>query len=251
MTTSTNRWSFAAQVEPSDKVRLRGFIRNEITYYNALLTAFAARMRTTPEVFTEVDEALFGEVAAQGYRVTSLTRENLPSALKRLSGILFDADGRSALSERAIMFLDSISVPTILHPETRRAMAIEMLRTHIRQADALKRTTNRADQVLAGPVELLHPIEARIKRHVQIPARSVLISDDGASFRTAYNGTPITLRPTVNPDIRWNIMVIRDEDAHGENGLWTVELRQESADYLTRLTDAPVKGKKRQKSFVR
>lgn len=251
MTTNRpSRWSFEAVVDPNDKVRLRGFIKNEIAYYNALLAGFASRLRTAPDVFSELPEDIVGEVAAHGYNLRAFTPENLPAGLTRHKGLLFK-DGKLAVSDRVLMFLDVVSVGAVLHAEARRAMAIEMLRAHVRQADALNRTSARFDQVLAGPVELLHPVEARIKRHLQLPRKAVHLSEDGKTFRTSYNGVPIVLRPTGLPkDANWTVCVIRDDENQGV-GSWTVEFRQESSPYLSKLTDVPFNTKKRRREFAR
>jgi hypothetical protein len=48
------RKSFDAQVPEGDVARIRGFIKNEITYYNVLLGAFSSRVRTMPDLFDEL-----------------------------------------------------------------------------------------------------------------------------------------------------------------------------------------------------
>lgn len=246
-TTRKNRWSFEAVLDANDKVRIRGFVKNEIAYYNGLLAGFASRLRTMPEVFDEVPEDFLGTIAQHGYSVRALTPDNLPAPLARFRNMMFQ-DGRLALSDRVALLLDVVSAGAVLHPEVRRAMAVEMLHAHQRQAEGLSRTTNRVDQVLAAPVELLHPIEARIKRHIQLPKAAVLVSPDGRSFQTRYNAKPIVLRPQGLPeDASWNLLVLRDDEQHGV-GSWTAEFRQETASYLTRLTDVPFNTKKRKKA---
>lgn len=239
------RWSFEATVDSSDKARLRAFVRNEINYFNEILLGFASRLRTSPELFTEVNEGLLGEVAANGYNVRNYSDDTLPESLKKFKNVIFQ-DGKLALSERTLLLLDVVISATILHPAAKRALAIEVLREHVRQADALRRTTVKFDQVLQHPVELLHPTESRIKRHVQLPRSAVFLNEARTEIRTAYNGKPIVLRQAVPADANWTMLVIRDDErpGHVREGGWEVEFRQEKADYLPRLTDTPFMRKK-------
>lgn len=244
MSSQPTRWTFEATVAPSDKVRLRGFTKNEIAYYNALLNGFGSRLRTMPEVFDEVDEKLIGEIASVGYNIRTLKADALPNGLRGMQDSLFDEEGRLILSERVLLFLDAVGVAAVLHPEARRAMAIEMLLEHRRQAAALAQTSKTEGQVLRSAVELLHPHDGRLKRHVQLPAKAVVVGVDGRTIRSAYNGVPIVLRQPIPDNIRWNVLIIRDEDSNGLTGDWHVELRQDPAAYLLRLTDAPLKSRK-------
>lgn len=242
MSSHQNRWIFESTIEPSDKVRLRGFIKNEIAYYNALLNGFQSRLRTMPEVFDEVDGALLGAVAAHGYNLSAFDNaEILPATLKPYAKILFDAQGHPALSERVMLFIASVSVSTVLHPATREAMVLAFLEEHRRQAASLSRTVNnREDQVLASAVSLLHPHDGRLKRHLQLPARAAVIGADRRSIRSSYTASPIMLKQTIPDNATFNVIVVRDEEGAGE-GNWMVELRHDPNDYMVRLSDSPIK----------
>lgn len=243
--TQNTRWAFEATIEPSDKVRLRGFIRNEIAFFNALLPGFGSRLRTMPELFREIDSGLLATVAAYGYKLQNQTPEKLPVNLQPWKNVIFDEAGALRLSERALMFFDAVAIPGVLHPEVRRAIVSTMLEAHVRQAEGLSKSTSKVDQVLVAPVELLHPFETRLKRHLQMPAKAVVLSADGRSIRSAYTAEPIRLRSPVPENAKWNVMVVRDEDRMGQLGDWVVELRQEPTDYLARLTDTPLNKKPR------
>lgn len=231
------RWSFPATIDQSDKARLRAFVRNEINYFNEILLGFSSRLRTSPDVFSEVNEAMLGEIAAGAYQIRNFTADTLPENLVKFKSVIYQ-DGKIALSERVLLLLDVVVSPTVLHPATKRAMAIEFLREHVRLASALSRTTAKIDQVLQHPVELLPSAEARTKRHIQLPKSAVSITANGVI--TAYNSKPIMLKNAPPPEANWNLLILRDEDRPGEavNG-WVAEFRQEKTDYLPRLTDTP------------
>ena len=243
-----NRWTFEAVVSPNDKIRLRSFIKNEIAYYNALLVAFAARLRTMPTLLNEVNRELMGEVAAHEYNVQAMTPETLPKSLERFRSVIF-SEGGFALSGNMLLFLKDVSVGSVLHPETRRAMALQMLAAHQKITDSLSRTSSKLDQVLVAPVELLHPLEARVKRHVQLPRKAVVT--DGETIRTSYNAVPISFKfGSLPAEATWDVLVIRDDESNG-TGNWVAEFRQSETDYIVRLTDVPVNTKKRRREYAR
>jgi hypothetical protein len=239
MDTRNSRWTLEATVDPNDKSRLRGFVRNEIAYFNALLAAFSSRLRTMPEVFTEIDHGLLGEIAAHGLGGWQFTQDTLPRHLSKFKTALF-TEGKLTLSDNARLLLADVSNSIVLHPSVRREMALEVLKAHVRQSDALRRGSSRIDEVLAAPVELLHPIESRTKRHIQLPRSAVHLSENGATIATAYNAVPIALNPPLPKEFQWNLLVLRDEDRPGEPRAWVAEFRNEKTAYLVKLSDPPL-----------
>lgn len=239
------RWSFEATVDPNDKGRLRGFVRNKISYYNGLLAGFSSRLRTSPEIFGEIDETMAGELASLGVNLRSFSAETLPESLARFKNRLFE-DGRLVVPERILLLLDVISVPTVLHPAAKRAIVVEVLRAHVRQGAQLSKSSSKLDHAHSGPIELLHPTESRIKRHIQLPKSAVRFNEARDTIKTAYHSTPIKLRGSLPADAHWNLLVIRDDErtGHHKEGGWAVEFRQEKADYLPRLADTPFNSKR-------
>lgn len=239
------RWSFEATVDANDKGRLRGFVRNEISYYNGLLAGFSSRLRTAPEIFGEIDETLAGELAALGVNLRAISADTLPESMSRFKNRLFE-DGRLVVPERILLLLDVISTPTVLHPATKRAMVTEVLRAHVQQGAALSRKSSKLDHVHSGPIELLHPTESRIKRHVQLPKSAVRFNEARDTIKTAYHSTPIKLRGSLPADAQWSMLIIRDDErtGHHKEGGWSVEFRQEKADYLPRMADTPFNSKR-------
>jgi hypothetical protein len=228
-----SRWTFEAEVAPDDKPRLRSFIRNEISYYNGVLAGFAPWLRTSPEIFATINEALLGEMAALGVSISSLTSDNLPKTLEPYRAYLFDENGRSSLDERTKLLLGAVGNTVSLHPATRRALVVEMVRTHRSQAEDMMKKTS-------GPITHIQPHDGRVKRHVQLVNRAVVV-DDGKAVRSAYNAVPIKLHGVLPTDAKWNVCIIREGESNDRNK-WGVEFRyQEKADYLLRLTDPPLR----------
>jgi hypothetical protein len=216
MNNQQTRWPVEAFIEPADKISIRSFVRNEIAYYNALLASMGSRLRTMPEVFNEMSDNLLIEAAVRG--VNAIEQD---------------------LDERTRLFLEAVSGPAArsVHPATRAAMAVEMLRAHRIQADGLQRTKG---EDLAAPVSLLSPHDGRVKRHVQLPKPAVTVLSS-EMIRIPYARQPILIRG-VFPITGWNVLVVRDTDRPGEEpGPWMIEFRKEPSDYLLRLTDPPLK----------
>lgn len=232
-----NRWTTEALIDPQDRSRVRAFIRNEMAYYNALVTSFGARLRTMPEIFEEVDEGLLAAVAADGFNLRSFDENSLPEKLSGFRGALFE-EGKLKLGERELLFFDAVTVGATLHPDIRRAIASEILRVSRSQADALRQSPGKMDQVHRGPVELLTPHDGRVKRHVQLPAKATRLSEDRKRLAISYATKPLVLSQPA-PDTRYNLVVVRDVEGPGRNERWEVEFRQEQAPYLVRLTDPP------------
>lgn len=198
------RKSFDAQVPEGDVARIRGFIKNEIAYYNVLLGAFSSRVRTMPDLFDELT----------------------PELLKQAVTVGVDPKDRS-IRERVHIFLKEIAVANgALLPSVRENMVCEMLETYRRLGDALKKQTR--------AVELLSPMEARTKRNLQVPRENVRV--EGNRITIPYAKAEITFQGQL-PD-RWDVLALRDPSGAGD---WKVEFNIRPEGYDVRLTDPPIR----------
>ena len=239
-------WSFILSLSATDAARARRFIAEEIIYYNALVDGLSGPLRTmsaTIQAMTGRLETLFGEVAATGVDVRTLKEDDLPSGLASLRDVIF-RDGKLNIDIRTLLILDVARQPSAISGHVRRGMAIEMLRAARDQAAVLSNTLNRDDQVYKFAVEALSPIDPRSKRHLQLPRAALKTVDHGGKTAIAvpYLATPLHI-PT--PPIQWNYLVLRDDEATGRTGQWTMELSKETGHYGLKKTDGFLGRKKK------
>lgn len=235
------KWSGVVEIHADDKARIRGFINQEIAYYNALVNGFAPWLRSNPEAFDDLDIELLGEIAGANIKLDSLTPDNLPQQLHRWKNRLFQ-DGKLALSDSHKILWSVVTHPAVVIPAIRKGMAVEFLRHHKAQADALRSV--RSGGELAAPVAVMQTHDGRIKRHVQIDRASVKIMDDGYEVKTPYNRYPIKL--DAKAPSQWSLMVLRNGEGNNYD-LWAIDFYQQSHPYLTTLADAPMNSRKSQK----
>lgn len=233
-------WTTPVVLTPNDALRVPRAIAEEIRYYNGLIAGLNGPQRTMPDTFKALTgrlEQAFGAVAASGKPVSSWRADGLPGELAAYRDLLFE-DGKPRLDTKTRMLLDVAAVPAMLHPETRRAMAVEMLKAFREQSAALASTLHRADQVYRRAFETLVPIDARVKRHLQMPRAAILLGEDEEATLLRVPGVVEPLR-LPRPPLTWNIALLRPEVSG-----WSLELRRESAPYLVRLLD-PVLSRRR------
>lgn len=239
-------WTTPVALTLGDAQRLARAIAEEIRYYNGLIAGLNGPQRTMPDTFKTLTgrlEQAFGAVAASGRAVSSCRAEHLPGELAAYRDLLFEND-RPRLDTKTRMLLDVAAAPAVLPPETRRAMAVEMLKAFREQSAALTSTLHRNDQVYRRAFEMLVPIDTRVKRHLQMPRAALRVDESDAALVLRVPGVAEPLRLPPAP-LTWNIAVLRP-DATG----WNLELRRESAPYLVRLFD-PVPSRRRKAQAAR
>lgn len=228
------KWNYSVTLSAAEKMRLRGFIAQELGYFNGLVAGFAAPMRSMPDAIlgmTGGTETLFGEIAALGVDVSHLKKDALPERLVNFANVIFDERGRLAFDAKTTLLLSIANHAGQIDPIVRRAMAIQVLRAARDQAAVMKQTMGGEQARYA--TKALSPMEERAKRHLQMPQDAVTVSD-AASDKMMMVTIPYLSRPLEipRPAAAWNQIVIRDT---GE-GDWAVELSYQSERYdITRV----------------
>lgn len=223
------KWNYSVTLSPAEKLRLRGFIAQELGYFNGLVSGFAAPMRSMPDAIlgmTGATETLFGEIAALGIDVSRLKRDALPERLTNFANIIFDEQGRVAFDAKTALLLSIANQAGQIDPVVRRAMAVQVLRAARDQALVMKQTLGGEQARFA--TKALTPMEERAKRHLQMPQEAVKVSD-AASDKMMMVTIPYISRPLElpRPATAWNQIVLRDA---GE-GDWAVELSYQTERY--------------------
>lgn len=236
-------WTTPLPLTTGDMQRLARSIAEEMRYYNGLIAGLNGPQRTMPDTFKNLVgkmENLFGAIAASGHQISTLTPSSVPVELNAFRDVLFDSDGKSKLDVKTRMILDVAAAPGVLPPETRREIAMEMLRTFRNQSEALSGTLLREDQVYRRSVETLVPIDMKVKRHLQIPRSALTVIEHADDIVLHIPGVQSPAKLPV-PPLAWNIAVIRPDSEQ-----WSLELRKESVPYMLRLFD-PIPSRRKSK----
>lgn len=237
-------WTFRVEVSPSDKLMARQIIRNEIGYYNALLAGLASRPRTAPKFMVDLVgsyEIILGEVAAHRYNLRNMKPDNLPVSLQPYQRLLF-GDGNRRVDEKLVMLAEVFATHAEIHPETRKTMALAMLKFYRDQSALFLSENNRSDQAYRMAGETLESLDHRSKRSFQLPRSSLnIIKKDGDTVvYLPYFSQPFVLSEHI-ADSDWNLLILRDEDYGSMAAKWTLEISKEPNQYLVKKFDSPVR----------
>lgn len=236
-------WTTPIQLSSGDMMRLTRTIAEEIRYYNGLIAGLNGPQRTMPDTFKTLVgslENVFGAIAASGYQISSGHPDRLPAELSPFKTTLFE-NGKSKLDAKTRMVLDVAATPGALQPETRKEMAMEMLRTFRNQSEALNSPLLHGDQIYRRSVETLVPIDSRVKRHLQMPRSAIGVTEKEDVTELTIPGVASTITIPA-PPLRWNIAVFRPDPTG-----WNLELRREGVSYMVRLFD-PIPSRKKAKA---
>lgn len=245
-------------LNPSDVTRARRFMNEELAYYNALAEHFNSIIRSQPEnilLLTGEWEKLFGQLAYENVNPSKFRFAKpdceLSEGLEPFRSLLTgkDASGKRTLTETLIVLLEAAAKPGMVHPRTRRAMALEMLAYYREQAKAATQTIR---TTVMGEVELsyktsfatLEKLDDTRKRHLQIPREALKWKWDEVN-KVMYLFTPYTANPIRVPGLHyledkpWNLLVLHQEGGRiaTTNTPWKVELRNVPSGYMLKYVE--------------
>jgi hypothetical protein len=241
-------------LHPTDKNRMTAMMREELKYYNQLISMLAAMSRAFPERYLEIDETkerLFGDIAYTGFDVRKIvhkTNVELPEKLKPYETLLLgkDSNGKRYLDERLTTFLENAVIPCGTHPQVKKNMAVEIFRFYKEQARIRLQKVPKMQQeemMYKNSPQELETVDSIRKRHVQLPKSIVDVEwDEGnevSKVYTPYNTKAIQIENVNLKDEYWNIMIIRQEPGciPASSTPWLLETKAVPAGYLVKLLD--------------
>jgi hypothetical protein len=239
------------EINPSDKLRLERFCKEETSYYNYLIAGFSSRVRAFPENILEFDDnwqKIFGFVAETKTRLKPLLKESrsspLPKFLEPYRSIIF-----SNLTERRALLCDIAAGPGNIIPKVRHNMAIEILSFYIEQATRIMTPaakTSNEDEALLYKVapEMLEIVDTSRKRHLQIPKSELVVTWNESLFaseiRVGYAAYPIRI-PNINlvENHNWNFILIHQQPGIVPNPStpWMIDFRRTNSLYMLKYLD--------------
>lgn len=244
-------------ISPTDKVRLKDFMKQELAYYNALVEGLGPRTRTFPETILALHkdwENLWEALAFEGKSLKPYERAKedavLPETLEKHRKMLLgkDTKGERFLNERMFNIMNVATTSAVLHPQVRRNMAKQALEFYKDQAAKLIKRNDEAmgDQDLySKPIDLLVTQDMITKRHLQIP-RSALnavywyADQDLTEIYHPYSESPIKIHGhNLENNNHWNLLIIHQQPGMEVTAKdpWVVDIRHSGVPYIIKYQD--------------
>ena len=245
------------EVSSIDKTRLKGFMQQELAYYNALVEGLGPRARTFPETLLALHqdwEALWAVIAAEGrsLRAYQWSKDDvqLPECFEPHRRMLVgkNSKGERFLDERMFNIMSIAASPGTLHPTVRRNMAVLALEFYKDQAAKLIKRNDEAfgdDDLYNKPIDLLVSHDIVTKRHLQIP-RSALNAvyyyekvDETHIFHPYSENAVIIPGYDFEHNNHWNMMMIHQQAGVDvtPSSPWVVDIMRTNRPYDLRYVD--------------
>ena len=241
--------SYNINIDPVTKKHLKFFMANELAYYNTLITNATMRLRAFPEEVMELKEGyerLWNAIAWSGMNIRELAKIELkkwPNELRTAVPSSSTKNGKLNLSDRKMMLFDSISYQGKIHPSMRRAIASELFRTMIPQAEQLVQSQKNTTGQMRSPVHMLMPFEYPEKRHIQLTRDLIKIKwnpeNRSTEITVPYTDKPLIVKDHNITDERFDMIVIRQQPnvEVNEASSWQITLLNTNHRYMMELTD--------------
>lgn len=251
-----NSWRFQLDIEVGDKNRLQDTMKQELTYYNNLVSNFDSIVRTSTDIllqFGEEHDKLFADLALIRFDINTLINKGstseLPESLEKYRKLLLEKDeaGTRNMTERMSIIMEVAGSLGSIYPAMRKNMAAEVLKFYKDQAKIRLQAVplgQRNELMYRTTPAALETHDRTKKRHVQLTKPCTKISWDekeGKSFiKTPYTMEPLVVREVnLTKETQWNIMVIHQEAGNIPipSTPWYVELKSVPVAYLTKYID--------------
>lgn len=241
----------------ADKLRLKEFMKQELSYYNALVEGLGPRARTFPETLLALHkdwENLWSTLAEHGQSLKPYERAAedcaLPEHLEKHRRMLVgrDSQGRRFLDEKMLNIMSIATRPAVLHPMVRRNMANIMLEFYKDQAAKLIKRNDEAhgdEDLYSKPIDLLVAQDMVTKRHLQIPRAALndvryIEGKDCTELYTPYGENPIVIEGyNLENNNHWNFIIIHQQpgvEVTAKNP-WFVDIKYSQSPYLIKYQD--------------
>lgn len=230
------------------KMQLWHCMDQERLYHNELVNQLNAKTRVMAnEILAIKDqhEKLWGAVAQSRIKLSQVARkpiEEWPEHLKTFHDLVVK-DGKQLLSEKSLLIYDIAAAESNLHPQMRKAIALEILRWIQPQAKQMLGLNNSSGQ-MGSPVHMLQPLNPENKRHVQLLGSMAEISYDESqnlsTIRIPYSSKEIVIRNQDLTKTPYDNIVIRQTPGRNvdANSPWQITIKEGKGRYMLDLVDA-------------
>lgn len=241
--------SHVIDIDSVTKRHLMFFMKQELDYYNTMVNNATMRLRAFPDEILGLKdgyERLWSNLAYNGRSIRELAKLELkkwPRELRTSVPQSATKNGKLALDERKLMMLDIAGTKGNIHPQMRRTLAAELLRSMMPQAEQLANAQRNSAGTMRSPVHMLTPLEYPEKRHLQLSSDIPSMVWDPENKRTEitvpYTDKPLIVRDFNLTDEKFDIMIIRQQPnvEVTDSTPWQIALMHTSHRYLLDLTD--------------
>jgi len=250
----SNQKNFEIELLPNIKSNLEYFILQELGYYNTLVEQLVPRLKAFPQDILSIKDKekriwdACAEHAINPQKLLDHPRSEWPKHLDFMYDMLYDQAGKCKISPAHISIMGIAASPARLHQKVRRAIASEVLKYMLAQADVLFSAMK--TETLKSPVQMLQTYTTESKRHLQIPYSLLKIRYNEESDKT-YIGIPYSKAEIELPHVDltqppFRLLVIRSPNAtsRSSNQKWEIDIMDSLNDYIISLND-PVERKRR------
>lgn len=244
--------NFDIELDKKTEGDLLYFVRQELEYYNSLINKLTPRLRAYPQDLISINDRekrvweSCAEHAVDPQKFLDYPVEQWPAHLQHLHSHLYNTDGSVKILPAQISIIGIAATPAKLHQTVRRAIANEILKYMIGQADTLLAAMK--TETMKAPMQMLQTHTLDTKRHLQIPRNLVQISYDEENHASKIS-IPYSNRALVVPHFDltesvFKIMLVRAPHPNSPNQHWQIDLRDGQSQYLIAMTDTPERRKK-------
>ena len=217
-------------ISSTDKMLLSRYAAEELNLYNSLITNFQSAFCRNPDVILQISDVqigLFGLLCQYNISVREAKQTN-----KIDQQILND------VSESAEILFEVAKYRSAVIPETRKNMAIEILRFFRNQADTKKQqVANSVYQEYKNSFRTVGTFSSNQKYHLQLNRKSCTITYD-AELSKSTVWIPHFKKPIISIDdvdlssSLWNLVIIRPL---GQD--WYADFKSVGYNYLIKYMD--------------
>lgn len=238
--------TYQLDIDHTAKAKLWKYIQHERQYHNTLVNELNSRLRVmSGELLSIKDhhEKLWGAVAYSGIKLKTLVKkpvEEWPAELRPFANLIVH-DGKIAISERMQMIYDVAATDAAIHPEMRRAIAMEILKWVQPQAKSINTMLTNSTGQLSTPIHMLQPLSVENKRHIQLLGHITDISYDEeqrvSTVHLPYADYDIKIKNQDLTKTPHDNIVIRQNPNNTPTDSWVMTVKEGNGRYQVDMVD--------------
>lgn len=252
--------SHTIDIDPITKGHLKFFMKQELNYYNNMINNTTIRLRAFPEELVALKEGyerLWSALAYSGLNIRDLANIDLkkwPHDLRITVPSSATKNGKLHFNDKKFMLFDIVSMKGNIHPQMRRVLSAELLKSVLPQAEQLVQLQKNSTGQMRSPIHMLMPMEYPERRHIQLISDIVKMRYNHETKQTEitipYTDKPLIVRDANLADEKYDVMIIRQQPhiEVNESTNWQISLMHSTHRYLLDQTDQLLHARKQRRA---